>query len=205
MKYHFLITILLILSASIFAQDYDLRKVKWGMSHRKVIKIEKLQGNELQYFESDANLPFMSCNDCFKIGEYSTRLTYTFTHESDKLFKANIEILEVHYTEDIEACNYIYALLEKKFDKPGKKYFAGDKMPDGKIAENVFYIWEKERTVIIFEHPYVGFKNFSIRYLSKEYMNISETELNELLKGEDKKSKAAELEKKKELKELDQL
>ena len=205
MKYHFLITILLILSASIFAQDYDLREVKWGMSHRKVIKIEKQLGNELQYFESDANLPFMSCNDCFKIGEYSTRLTYTFTHESDKLFKANIEILDVHYTDDIEACNYIYVLLEKKFDKPGKKYFAGDKMPDGKIAENVFYIWEEERTFIIFEHPYVGFKNFSIRYLSKEYMNISETELNELFKGEDEKLKAAELEKKKELKELDQL
>ena len=205
MKYHFFTTILLILSASIFAQDYDLREVKWGMNHRKVIKIEKLQGNELQYFESDANLPFLSCNDCFKIGEYSTRLTYIFTHESDKLFIANIEILGVHYTEDIDACNYIYALLEEKFNGPGKKYFAGDKMPDGKIAKNVFYIWEKERSFIIFEHPYAGFKNFSIRYLSKKYMNIPETEVNQLLKGDDEKSKAADLEKKKKLKELDQL
>jgi len=205
MKYIFSFLVLAFIYTNGFSQNYDLRNVKWGMGHEKVLKIEKQQGNEMQYYENIPYSAFLSCTDCFKIGDHSTRLTYKFTPISDKLFEASIEILYTHITEEKEAFEFVYSLLQEKFDGPGTKHFRGDLLPDGTNAENVFYLWENETTYIVFEHPYIGFKNFIIRYTSKQYFDLAGEETAKLLAKEDQQKNKEDLKKSKEKQALDEL
>ena len=173
MKQFMSIVLVLLLSLSLYSQDYDVRKVKWGMNHKKVTKIEKQNGNKMLYFQNAPCPAFLTCSDCFMLGDYSTRLTYEFTPKSDKLFKASIEVFYGALLEENETFEFIYSLFREKYNSPGKKYFTGDVLPDGSHAENVFYLWENEKTFIVFEHPFIGLKSFVIWYLSKEWYNTA--------------------------------
>jgi len=200
------ITLIVALSLNLYSQEYDVRKVKWGMNHKKVSKIEKQNGNKMLYFQNAPLPSFLSCSDCFMLGDYSTRLTYEFTPETNKLFKASIEVFYGGLTEEKATFEFIYALFQEKYESPGEKHFTGDLLPDGSHAENVFYLWENDKTFIVFEHPFIGLKSFVIWYLSKEWYNtaLEETGKTESYKKPPQSSHgdANEVKKKKALDEL---
>ena len=193
MKYFIILFTICFLSQNLYSQEYDVRNLKWGMGHSKVMKIEKQQGNEMFWFENKPNPSFLDCTGCFKIGDYGTRLTYKFSPESDKLFEANIEIFYSDITQENETFEFVYGLLQEKFGGPGEKHYTGDLLPDGTRSENVFYLWENERSWFVFEHPFIGFKNFVITYTSKQYLN---TALDEVAKLSGKKIPGTESEEK---------
>ena len=149
MKKFFLISLAVVfIGTSIFSQDYDIRKLKWGMPYNKVKEIEKLgdtfyKEEELLGMRMEVlfgcginglySVTYSAINSEFvdrltpvlikKYGEPTIDLDYSFLMESKDIFKrhpkAVVDILEKNDFSELNQIEEYSNIDEKKIIKGG--------------------------------------------------------------------------------------
>ncbi len=170
-KVFFLVLTVIMMGALVFSQDYDVRKLKWGMSYGKVKEVEKL--GDSFYKEEEwlgmkmevvfgcgsgglYSVTYSTMNAEFaerispvlikKYGEPSTDLDYSFLMETKDILKrhpkAVVDILEKNEYSELDLIEESYSDVDDR------------KIIKGGLAKRM--VWKYGNTVVLLLNNVTG-------------------------------------------------
>ncbi len=192
-KVFFLVLTVIVMGTLVFSQDYDVRKLKWGMPYGKVKEVEKLgdsfyKEEELLGLKMEVvfgcgtgglySVTYSTMNAEFterlspvlikKYGEPSSDLDYSFLMEAKDILKrhpkAVVDILEKNDYSELDLIEESYSNVDER------------KIIKGGLAKRM--VWKYSNTVVLLLNNVTG---GVLSYRPKTAYDESKKKFNDLL------------------------